>query len=325
MIRVTQPAAGPPKRMPLGYKIPIIAIPAIALVITLLAILAQLVPEVRLALYSAHENTYQCSFSQSMNVRRSAQDRDRRIADIKASSQLIQSDDHYSLWRTRDGDFWIPNRNAEVLAFNLAEEEQDIYGRGVTGVHSGDVVLDGGANVGVFTRKALNAGARTVIAIEPAPENVESLRRTFAPEIASGRVVIQALGLWNQPAELPLRVDAGNSARNSFVLSFGPAASEVRVPLRTIDSLIGNLALTRVDFIKLDIEGAEKKAIAGANQTLARFHPRLAIAMEHLKDDPVAIPAVINALGLGYRTICGPCLFNGSSIRPDALYFVPAS
>ena len=311
--------------MPLGFKIPIIAIPSIALVITLVTTVALVVPEVRLALYSAHENTYQCSFLQSMNVRRAAHDRAQLITAIQASSQLIQSDDHYSLWRTRDGDFWIPNRNADVLAFNLAEQEEDIYGRGTTGVHAGDVVLDAGANVGVFTRKALNAGARTVIAIEPAPENVESLRRTFAPEIASGRVVIQAVGVWNQPAELPLRVDANNSARNSFILKFGPEASEVKVPLVTIDSLIENLALTRVDFIKLDIEGAEKKAIAGATQTLTRFHPRMAIAMEHLNDDPIAIPAVVNALGLGYRTICGPCLFNGSSIRPDTLYFVPAT
>ncbi len=78
---------------------------------------------------------------------------------------------------------------------------------------------------------------RTVVAVEPAPENVESLRRTFAPEIANGRVVIEALGLWNQTGELPLRVDAANSARNSFVLEFGPAISTVVVPLRTIDSI----------------------------------------------------------------------------------------
>lgn len=311
--------------MPLGFKIPIIAISSLALLAALITTLALLVPEVRLAIYSAHENTYQCSFLQSMNVRRGAHDRVQLINAIKASSQLIQSDDHYSLWRTRDGNFWIPNRNSDVLAFNLAEQEEDIYGRGANGVHAGDVVLDGGANVGVFTRKALNAGARTVIAVEPAPENVESLRRTFTQEIADGRVVIQAVGLWNQPAELPLRVDANNSARNSFILKFGPEVSEVKVPLVTIDSMIENLALTKVDFIKLDIEGAEKKALAGASQTLARFHPRMAIAMEHLNDDPIAIPAVINALGLGYRTICGPCLFNGSSIRPDTLYFVPGS
>jgi FkbM family methyltransferase len=190
-------------------------------------------------------------------------------------------------------------------------------------VHSGDVVLDGGANVGVFTRKALAAGARTVIAVEPAPENVESLRRNFPKEIASGRVVIQALGLWDQPAVLPLRVDADNSARNSFVLSFGPAASTVMVPLRTIDSVVESLALTSVDFIKLDIEGAEKNALAGAKQTVARFHPRLAIAMEHLPDDPVAIPAAINSMGLGYVTLCGPCVPDGFAARPDTLYFAP--
>jgi len=312
-----QPAEGPPKRMPWGFKIPFIVIPLLTL--------AAFVPEGRLAMISARTNTYQCSFLKSINASRTAENRVRRKMAIRASAQLIQEDGNYSLWHTRDGNFWIPNRNADTLAFNLAEQEQDIYGAGAIGVRSGDVVLDGGANIGVFTRKALNAGARTVIAIEPAPENVESLRRNYAPEIASGRVVIQALGLWHQAAVLPLRVDAGNSARNSFVLTFGPAVSTVNVPLRTIDSLVDDLALTRVDFIKLDIEGAEKKAIAGANRTLARFHPRLAIATEHLPDDPIAIPAAVNALGLGYTTLCGLCFFDGSSIRPDALYFLPAA
>ena len=314
---VTQPSQRSPQRMPLGFKIPIIAIP--------LFTVAMLVPGMRSAFLAALGETYQCTFSRAINAGRFGEDRMRRWAAIRASAQRIQSDENYSLWRTRDGDFWIPNRNTDALAYNLAEQEQDVYGRGVMGVRSGDVVLDGGANVGVFTRKALNAGARTVVAVEPAPENVESLRRNFAQEIASGRVVIQAVGLWNQPAELPLRVDAGNSARNSFVMDFGPAASTVMVPLRTIDSIVESLALTKVDFIKLDIEGAEKNAIAGANQTMARFHPRLAVAMEHLVDDPIAIPAAINSMGLGYVTICGPCMDYQSSVRPDTLYFTPRS
>jgi len=316
---VTQPSYREPKRMPLGFKIPIIAIPLLTL--------ALVVPATRFLILASVGHTYQCPFWTNINSKSFMADRQRRIEAIKASAHEIQSDDHYSLWRTRDGDFWVPKRNSDALVFNLAEQEQDIYGQGVTGVHSGDVVLDGGANVGVFTRKALNAGAATVIAVEPAPENVESLRRNFAPEIASGRVVIQALGLWNQPAELPLRVDADNSARNSFVLSFGPAIATVVVPLRTIDSIVEDLALTHVDFIKLDIEGAEKNAIAGANKTMARFHPRLAVAMEHLLDDPIAIPAAINSMGLGYVTKCGPCLFDATQfyLRPDTLYFTPRS
>ena len=97
------------------------------------------------------------------------------------------------------------------------------------------------------------------------------------------------------------------------------------VPLVTVDSLVANLALTRVDFIKLDIEGAEKNAIAGARQTMAHFRPRLAIAMEHLADDPVTIPAAIDSMGPGYETVCGACLHYGSSVRPDTLYFTPRS
>lgn len=147
-------------------------------------------------------------------------------------------------------------------------------------------------------------------------------RRTFAKEIETGRVLIQPVGVWDAAGTLPLNVDAGNSARDSLVLTFGTVASVVNVPLVTIDSLVTDLALDRVDLIKMDIEGAEKRAIAGASRTLACFHPRLAIAMEHLPDDPIAIPAAINSLGLGYATLCGPCLDYKLTVRPDVLYFV---
>lgn len=316
--KAAQMSQRPLKRMPLIFKIPIIAIPLLSLLWTL--------PSSRFALLTAAGRTYQCSFWRDGNPASFVKDLYAAQAAIGASAQRLQSDGNYSLWRTRDGDFWIPERNASVLAFNLAEQEQYIYGRGAVGVRSGDIVLDGGANVGVFTRKALNAGARTVVAIEPAPENVESLRRNFAQEIVSGRVVIQPVGLWNEPAELPLRVDADSSARDSFTLSFGPEKGTVMVPLRTIDSIVETLAITSVDFIKLDIEGAEKNAIAGAGQTMARFHPRLAIAMEHLEDDPIAIPAAINSMGLGYVTTCGPCVFSHYfAVRPDTLFFTPRS
>jgi FkbM family methyltransferase len=292
----------------------IIAIPAL----TVLAI----VPPTRLAVLAVLGRANQCSFMQTMTSSGMWKDRVGRTHAIQASAQLLQSDDEYELWRTRDGDFWIPKRNGDILFYNLAEQEQNVYGNGANGVHSGDIVLDCGANIGVYTRKALNAGARKVVAIEPAPENVACFRRNFAKEIETGRVLIQPVGVWDTAGTLPLNVDAGNSARDSLVLTFGPVASTVTVSLVTIDSLATDLALDHVDFIKMDIEGAEKRAIAGAAKTLARFHPRLAIAMEHLRDDPIGIPAAINSLGLGYATICGPCLEITFAVRPDVLYFV---
>lgn len=300
----------------MGFKVAIFGIPVFTLAFLALA---AWVPKVDIARMALVGKTYQCSFSQAMASIDLANDRHSRTNAIRASAQLIRSDGDYSLWRTKHGEFWIPERNAETLAYNLAEQEQEVYGTGSIAVQPGDVVLDGGANIGVFTRAALTAGARTVVAIEPAPENVESLRRNFAKEIESGRVVIQPVGIWDHPGELPLRVDAGNSARNSFILTFGPAARVVNVPLVTIDSIVANLGLASVNFIKLDIEGAEKKAIAGGQKTINRFRPRLAVAMEHLPDDPVAIPAVMASTAPGYVTVCGPCL----TARPDTLFFLP--
>jgi FkbM family methyltransferase len=249
----------------------------------------------------------------------------RRVAiqrQLDREKRLVQSDPSgFHLWDTPRGRYWIPARNDETLTDNLAEQATKVYGDGEEGVHTGDVVLDCGANVGVFTREALTDGARLVAAIEPAPENVECLRRNFADEIGKGRVIVVPKGVWDRDDILTLRVDAGNSARNSFVGSFGPAKQEVKVPLTTIDQLMTDLKLDRADFIKMDIEGAEKQALRGARNTITRFHPRMAIAMEHLADDPVRIPEVVFAEWPAYRITCGDCIDQITKARPDVLFF----
>jgi len=208
-----------------------------------------------------------------------------------------------------------------TLTGNLAEQATNVYGDREDGVHPGDVVFDCGANIGVYTRVALAAGAKLVLAIEPAPENVECLRRNYAAEIGQGRVIVVPKGVWDREDVLTLRVDAGSSARDSFVGSFGPALRGIHVPLTTIDRLVEELNLTSVGFMKLDIEGAEKNALAGARNTLLKYHPRMAIAMEHLPDDPVRIPQVILAAAPSYQVACGDCVDEITKVRPDVLFF----
>ena len=58
--------------------------------------------------------------------------------------------------------------------------------------------------------------------------------------------------------------------------------------------------MDRVDFIKLDIEGAELRTLKGAEHTLNRFRPSLAISLYHSLDDFVAIPAFLRNLNLNY-------------------------
>ncbi len=252
------------------------------------------------------------------NLRRQIEIKDR----ILAASKLVRRDpEGYNLWQTPKGLFWVPNGSDYSLPFNLAEQERKIYGDHRLGVRPGDVVLDCGAAMGVFTREALAAGARLVVAIELAPENLECLRRNFSEDVRSGRVVIYPKGVWDKDDVMTLYVDPGNSPADSVVMRPERARPGPRVELTTIDKLVRELALDRVDFIKMDIEGAEQRALAGARETLARFRPRLAISAYHMEDDPKRIPELVRAAWPGYRMECGPCADAKSAVRPDVLFF----
>ena len=237
-------------------------------------------------------------------------------------SKLIEQDPPaYELWDTPAGRYWIPAGSRYVLPFNLAEQKRKIYGTGDYGPHAGDITLDCGANVGVTVHEELAAGAKIVVAIEPAPENLECLRRNYPKEIAAGQVVIVPKGVWDKEDFLTLRVDPKNSAADSFVLQREGAVELEKVPLTTIDKLVADLKLERVDYIKLDIEGAEPKALAGARQTLAKYKPRLSVASYHQPDHPHVIPEIVRAARPDYQMQCGPCSETEHSIRPDVLYF----
>ena len=120
---------------------------------------------------------------------------------------------------------------------------------------------------------------------------------------------------------MTLHVNPNNSAGDSFVIK-GQDSQEVdQVHLTTIDKLVDELKLDRIDFIKMDIEGAPDRALTGAKQTLLRYKPRLAISTEEDNDDPGRIINIIDDLHLGYRRQCGQCALRGYSVFPEVLFF----
>ena len=68
-----------------------------------------------------------------------------------------------------------------------------------------------------------------------------------------------------------------------------------------IDSLVESLCLPRVDFIKMDIEGAECNALASVRRTIQTWKPQLAICTYHLPDDPTQIAAVVRSIRPDYQ------------------------
>ena len=242
---------------------------------------------------------------------------------LYASKKLETDPQGYERWSTPKGEYWIPKGSHFVLPFNLAEQEREIYTGTEVRVKAGAVVLDCGANIGVFTRASLDHGAGKVIAIEPAPENLECLRRNFAKEIGEGRVVVYPKGVWDKDDVLTLQVDPHNSAADSFLIHREGGLEGAKVPLTTIDKMTAELGLDRVDFIKMDIEGAEVRALRGARVTIAKHHPLMALSAYHNPADPVEVPQTVKAAWSGYRLECGPCaeVTQSFSVRPDILYF----
>lgn len=245
---------------------------------------------------------------------------------IERKLRVVRSDRGMELLDTPAGLFWIPAGDRLAFAEELAEQSENEYGAEDRAVRSGDIVLDCGANVGVFTRVALRRGAARVIAIEPAPWALECLRRNLSDEIHQGRVVLYPKGVWDHDDTLELTIAPGMASSAASVALHGRAQKSVAVPLTTIDRMVADLALERVDFIKMDIEGAEANALRGAHGSVRRFHPRMAISLEHRPTDPATIPALTRQLWPEYQVDCGVCANMNNHLQPVVMFaHVPRS
>ena len=172
-----------------------------------------------------------------------------------------------SYWIRRQGGF----KGFDLLAYHLAEHDWMRSRDLVKDLRESDIVIDCGAHVGVFVNKALMLGAGKVIAIDPDPIQVECLRRNFSREIAEGRVVVVPKAVWSSEGRMTLHVGGTHSGVSSLTGDTG--GEQLEVAVTTIDALVAELNLARVDFIKLDIEGAEREALKGAAVTLKKHRP----------------------------------------------------
>ena len=241
---------------------------------------------------------------------------------LRAESRLVEEGAELQLWATPAGPFWVPKGSAQALPTLLAQQETRIYGGPDRGVRPGDAVIDCGAHVGVYVRTALDAGAKIVVAVEPAPHNIESLRRNFPEEIAAGQVVVYPKGVWDREETLPLYSDPANSAGDSFIIQGRNDVVTANIQLTTIDKRIDELGLPKVDLIKMDIKGAAERALKGAVNTLRRDHPRLILSTEEPEDDAAAIVSLVEGFGFDYQMSCGACAVDTDySVKPVVLFF----
>jgi len=143
----------------------------------------------------------------------------------------------------------------------------------------GDVFIDVGAHIGSYTCfAARNVGTRgIVVAIEPHYENFRDLLHNLQLN-GINNVIPVCVAAWDQETALNLVVDNRYSSMHR-VSTRSDQPHDIYVGALTLDHLIQKLSLPSVDWIKIDVEGAECDVLEGARETLRRFSPRLFVEL----------------------------------------------
>jgi FkbM family methyltransferase len=137
-------------------------------------------------------------------------------------------------------------------------------------IYPGDTVMDIGANVGFWVMGATRqVGAMGhVHAFEPVPDNYSRLKRNLALN-GFDRVHCQQVALADECGHATFFASInGNSGMGSLAKQEG-AKHALEVTLTTLDHYCDKHSLRRVDFLKVDVEGAELQVFRGASHLLA--------------------------------------------------------
>jgi FkbM family methyltransferase len=194
-------------------------------------------------------------------------------------------------WRVRG----TPTVTLQGTRFRMLGQEDDnvldalYYRRGwesgetrlfATLAHDAAVVLDLGANSGVYSLLATRISTTVrVVAVEPSPVNAARLRRNL--ELNGERrvtVIEAAVGASDGTLELTIPADGSISDVASGIDAFSRAHydidyTRVSVAQMTVDRLVDDCGLDRVDLIKIDVEYLELEVLKGATRTLTDFGP----------------------------------------------------
>lgn len=143
----------------------------------------------------------------------------------------------------------------------------------------GDVALDIGANVGLFSVTMGNTVGKVgrVIAFEPAPANLQRLQVNLDRNmLGTVQVIPCALGNTSGSMMLQLASDPAFPSLVKVELGFADG-SAVPVDVRRLDMVWEDAGRPVIALIKLDVEGAETDVIRGAEKLLLACHPTMIV------------------------------------------------
>lgn len=135
-----------------------------------------------------------------------------------------------------------------------------------------------------------NAPLSYILCAEPDPRNFRKLTQ-WAAGMTKIETECRRVAVFDRNGSVPFDASGNRGAGVN-------ANSLCETPAATPDTLIGG---RDIDYLKYDIEGAEKAALTGTKETIARCRPRLKIACYHRSEDLYELPLLLQEIAPRYR------------------------
>ncbi len=167
-----------------------------------------------------------------------------------------------------------------------------------------DIFIDIGANAGIYTMTAAEqVGANgKIISIEPNPFVLERLKFNSSINSFDNRIIVQQCGVSDEEGNFDLVMDKTNLGGSSLVVE--RSDEKISVVCKLLSSIIEEQGIKQIDGLKIDIEGAEDKALIPFFNTVDKsLYPKFMILENSPNDWKEDLPAFIESKGYKLRKI----------------------
>ncbi len=169
-------------------------------------------------------------------------------------------------------------------------------------IKKGMNVIDVGAHIGAYTMLAAEKVGEEgkVIAIEPEPKNYQLLIKNIKLNNFKNVIPVK-IALADHEGFKKLYLHPFISADHSLALRKNEGFKEnlyIKIPVKTLDNLVAELNLNKVDIIKIDAEGSELPILRGAERTLnANPKVKIFVASYHYPEEMKEVSQFLNERG----------------------------
>lgn len=194
--------------------------------------------------------------------------------------------------------------------FNL----RDYYHNRIKRINEGDIVVDLGGNIGVFNRWAYSQGAKRVISFEPDRRYFKLLSLNADP-----RSLLFNGAVSNEVGELELHESSHLGGSNVFGTQEN--AKKYKVRTYTLNHLFESGLVEQIDFLKVDIEGAEHLAFGGISDENLMKVKNIAMEYHHGHfnyDEELRNNFITKMNSLGFNSYL---VFMGNNNELQMIYF----